>query len=114
MSTCPIDYSFCNRTVTIYRKQKNQVLRQVIENAYFQRQEQQKADTLGQSTRQKFLLILPGNVQNVFPGDWVMDGVGPEAANWCEVTQKKGAGEVSYAEAYYWDGVLCHMEAGRK
>lgn len=114
MSICPIDYRLCDRTVTIYRKQGSQILRQVIENAYLQWHRQQRTEVMGRSNQQKFLLIVPGDAQNVFPGDWVVEGIGPEVSSWCDVTQNKAAGEVSYTEPYYWEGTLCHTEAGRK
>ncbi len=114
MNKCPLDYRFFDRTVTVYRKEGSQVLRKVIENTYLQWQSQQTEDTLGRRTQQKFLMILPGAVQSVLPGDWVMEGIGPELTSWRQVLEETSAAEVGYAEPYYWRGVLCHTEAGRK
>ena len=118
MSGCPLDYSLCDRTVTVYRRQGEQIIRQVVENCYLSRQETQTASLSGRRETQAFLLIVPGKVQRVFPGDRVYDGVGPEVslADWSGFLPVKipGLCQVSYVQPCYWAGEICHVEAGRK
>lgn len=118
MSRCPISYHLCDRTVTIYRLQQDTVTRYVADNCYFSYQDQMSADTLGRRVERPFLLIMPGDTQRVFPGDRVYEGIGPEisAQNWREFIPAKveKVCEVAYVIPYYWQGTLCHVEAGRK
>ncbi len=115
---CPLDYSLCDRTVTVYRKQGDSVLRTVLEGCYYSWQTVRKVDALGACQEVKFLLIVPGNEQKVFPGDRVYDGIGPEleVRDWPRFLPGAvpGVGEVSYARPYHWQGRLCHTEAGRE
>lgn len=114
----PLDYSLCDRTVTIYRRQGNQVLRQVVDNCFFSRQEALTLDVLGGRKEITFQMIVLGNSQQIFPGDRVLEGVGPEIAveQWSGFIPAKVANlvEVSYVTPCYWEGERCHIEAGRK
>ncbi len=112
--SCPLDYSLCCQTVTIYHREKEGVSRRVVKNAFLQWQDAQQTDTVGRRTEQRFLLILPGDV--VVPGDRVMEGEGPIADDWNLLVPGKvpGLGEVNYAQKCYWQGKLCHTEAGRR
>lgn len=118
MTACPLDYSLCDRTVTVYRRQGEQVLRQVVTNCYFSKQEKRSVDTLGCRKEVTFQLIMPCTVQTVFPGDRIMEGVGPEVSvqQWPGFVPAGVAGlvEVAYVTPCYWAGELCHVEAGRK
>lgn len=114
----PVDYSLCCQRVTVYRKTADSVLRTELDGCCLQWQEQEDSDVLGRRTERKFLLIQPGAAQQVFPGDRVYDGIGPEItmSQWPNFlpVQVPGLGEVAYAAPYYWQGIFCHTEAGRK
>ena len=114
----PLDYSLCDRTVTIYRRQEDQIVRQVAEGCYYSWQEVQTVDERGRRKDTKCLLLMPGDTQQVFAGDRVFDGVGPDVSvqEWAAFIPVKVAGlaEISYVQPYYWEGALCHVEAGRK
>ena len=118
MSVCPLDYSLCDKTVTIYRQQGNQILRQVTKNCYFLHQVTCSIDVLGRREETIFQLIMPGETQRVFPGDRVLEGIGPEISQeqWPGFIPAKVAGlaEVAYVKPCYWEGAICHVEAGRK
>ena len=117
-TSCPLDYSLCNQTVTVYRLQGETVLRQVVQGCYFESRTERKTDALGSRTDFGFLLVTPGPEQRVFPGDRVMPGVGPEIEpeQWAGFipAEMPGLYEAAYAAPYRWDGKLCHVEAGRK
>ncbi len=117
-ANCPLDYSLCDQTVTLYRKQGDSVLRQVVEGCLFRFQDSRTVDAMGCRQDRPFLLVMPGAPQRVFPGDRVMAGLGPEvtAQMWRDFIPVKvpGLGEVSYAAPYFWEGSICHVEAGRR
>lgn len=118
MSICPVNSGLFDKTVTVYRRQDGKVIRQVAENCYLSREDILSRDVTGYRKDTKFLLIMPGNTQQVFPGDRVFAGVGPE------ITPEQWAGfipvkvealmEVSFAKPCYWNGELSHVEAGRR
>ena len=118
MRQCPLDYMLCCQPVTVYRYQNGQVLRQVAENCHFIWTQRQKTSAAGTRRDTDFLLIMPGDVQRVFPGDRVFDGIGPEITGeqWPSFlpVQVAGLAEVGYVTPCYWEGQLCHIEAGRK
>lgn len=115
--SCPLDYSLCDQTVTLYRYRDGAVERQVAENAWYSYQTAQVTDALGTRQETAFQLILPGDAA-LLPGDRVYDGIGPE------ITEREWAGflpvctpglsQVQYVKPCYWQGQLCHTEAGRK
>lgn len=107
----PLDYSLCTQTVTLYRRQEDTVQRTVLKNCFLQMRQKLETDLLGQQRVYAFLLIVPGEEQLVFPGDRLVEGIGPQTLSW---QQTSGFPQVEYAEAYYWEGKLCHIEAGRK
>lgn len=114
----PLDYSLCDRKVTIYRKQGDGILRLVAEGCWFSWQVEQVTDEMGCRRETKCLLIMPGDSQQIFVGDRVFDGIGPEVEmkDWAAFIPVKVAGlaEISYVKPCYWEGALCHVEAGRK
>ena len=105
---CPLDYSLCDQTVTVYRMENGQLQRQVVDSCYYVWQVGQETDALGTRQVTRFLLIMPGECLRVFPGDRIYDGVGPEIVN---VT---GLSQVAYVRPTWWAGRVCHVEAGRK
>lgn len=118
LTNCPLDYSLCCQTVTIYRKQGDSILRQAAENCYLEARDQRVTDTLGSRGDFSFLLVMPGPDRRVFPGDRVMAGEGPEVSleDWDGFIPAKVPGlyEVEYAAPYTWEGETCHVEAGRR
>ena len=108
----------CCQTVTVYRKTLDGILRTEIPNCFLQWQEEISYDRIGRQQERKFLLIQPGESQQVFPGDRVMEGSGPEIteSQWPKFVPElmTDMGEVAYAKAYHWQGRFCHTEAGRK
>ena len=107
----PLDYSLCAQTVTVYRKQEEGVQRTVLDSCFLQIQQEQKMDVLGQQKFCCFLLIVPGQEQLVFPGVRIFAGIGPENLTW----EQTGAfPQAEYAKPCYWNGSICHTEAGRK
>ena len=114
----PLDYSLCNQTVTLYRKQGSQIVRQVEENCFYTWKQVQKEDASGTTRETECLLILPGENPAVFVGDRVYAGVGPQIdmEKWGDFlpVKVKGLAEINYVMPCYWEGVQCHLEAGRK
>ena len=113
-----LSYPLCDRTVTLYRLEKGQVQRQVVEGCYYFWQTKLVKDLQGQRQDTKFLLVMPGSCQRIFVGDRVFDGVGPHitAQDWHRFlpSQVTGLGEVSYVRACRWDGEISHIEAGNQ
>lgn len=113
-----MDYSLCDQTVTLYRKNPEGILRLELFDCFFLWKDGVSYDRLGKQQERKFLLIQPGEEQLVFPGDRVFAGIGPEIAleDWNTFIPQAvdGLAQVAYAAPYYWQGQFCHTEAGRK
>ena len=116
--TGPLDYSLCDQTVTVYRKEKNTITRLQIDGCYYTWQEAQTEDEMGIRRETKCLLILPGDEQSVYIGDRVYPGIGPfiSTTGWSSFlpVSVPGLAEINYVSPCYWEGELCHTEAGRK
>lgn len=112
------DYCLCDQVVTLYHLEAGRILRQVIQGCYLQWQQKRNMDVFGEQMQTSFLLVMPGDEQRVFVGDRVMKGIGPEitAQQWAGFLPAAvpGLGEVNYVVPYFWEGKLCHVEAGRK
>ena len=106
-----LDYSLCDRTVTLYRRVSDTVARRVLEGCFYRYEDRVTEDRFVRT----FLLIHPGS-EEICPGDRVFDGVGPETVNWEAFlpVQIPGLSQVAYAAPWYWDGKIAHWEAGRK
>ena len=113
-----MDYGMCDRTVTVYRKTDGEICRTVIHGCYYTYQQEQVVDACGCRKETKFLLVMPGDTQRVFVGDRIYDGIGPEMGldGWAAFIPGavSGLAEVEYVLPCYFDGKLCHVEAGRK
>ena len=116
MSICPIHSGLFDKTVTVYRKEGDVIMRQVIENCHLCYEDIMQTGLDGTRKERKFLLIVPGNPQTLFPGSRVFDGIGPEVGleQWDRFipVNVPGLMEASYAKAYSWGGSTCHVEAG--
>lgn len=115
--TCPVDYSLCNQTVTVYHKDGDDYIRTVYERAFLDYKKTQSVDKTGSKEANSFLLVVPGSSQAVFVGDKVYDGIGPEIADreaWSSFipTKVPGLVVVSYADPKKWNGQIVHTEAG--
>jgi hypothetical protein len=108
----PFDYSLCNQTVTLYRRENGQVIRKVIFNAYFSGQIAVPTEIFGKSKEKKFLLIIPGDFP-LQPGDRIYDGNGPETVDWESFlpVSVPGLSQVTTAESYRFRGEFHHWEA---
>lgn len=113
----PVAYPLCDRTVTVYRLQDGGVTRRVAEGCFYRWEDALSEDGQGVGFRRKFLLIQPGE-KEIYPGDKIFDGVGPEvtADMWEEFSPAAvpGLSVAAYATPWYWAGRLCHTEAGWK
>lgn len=100
----------CNRTVTIYRREKDQIIRFVLEDCFYQYRDVVTEDRF----ERKFLLIIPGE-QPLRAGDRIFDGVGPGTVNWEEFlpVNVPGLSQAEYAEPCYFLEQVHHWEAGR-
>ena len=110
-----MEYPLCDRTVTVYRQTQEQVLRQVVHGCYFQQSDTLQTDAAGSRRKRAFLLVMPGSVQRVFPGDRVMAGEGPTVSTqqWARFIPAlvPGLSQVGQVKCCYWQGKLCHTEA---
>ncbi len=114
---CPVNYSLCNQTVTVYRKVEDKYIRTVYDRAFLDHKKTQSVDKTGSKEANSFLLVIPGASQAVFVGDKVYDGIGPEIADreaWAAFipTKVPGLVVVSYADVKKWNGSIVHTEAG--
>ena len=115
--TCPVNYSLCTQTVTVYRKKDDRYTRTVYDRAFLDYKKTQTTDRTGSKEANSFLLVIPGDTQSVFVGDKVYDGIGPEIASreaWASFipVNVPGLVVVSYADAKKWNGAIVHTEAG--
>lgn len=113
-----LDYRLCNQTVTIYHWDgKETYTRQVVRNAFLDFRKNQQIDKTGSKEVNSFLLVIPGDIVQVFVGDKVLHGEGPEVANreaWASFIPAKVPGLVvaRYVDPKYYQGRLTHTEAG--
>ena len=115
----PVDYDkLCKQTVTVYHQVKaGEYTRTVHEKAYLDFRKNLSVDKTGSKEANSFLLVLPGAEQQVFVGDKVLLGVGPEIVsreNWAHFipSEVNGLVVVSFVDPKYWNGQLVHTEAG--
>jgi hypothetical protein len=111
-----MDYPLCDSTVTVFRMQGLQIRRQVIHGCYFQMEEQLVTDLHGKRENRRFLLVVPGDTQLVFPGDRVILGEYPMVprSQWMEFVPAlvPGLVQVEWVKSYSFGGKHCHTEAG--
>ena len=117
-NSTPIDYSrLCNQTVTVYHKDEDKYTQKTHRQAFLDFRKNQTVDRTGSRESNSFLLVLPGTVQEVFVGDKVLLGAGPEITtreDWAAFVPAKVPGlvVVDYVDPKYWQGRLVHTEAG--
>ena len=106
----PLDYSLCNMTVTVYRREG--LTRHVLEGVHYEfTSRREVVDGVVKRTR-GFLLVIPGDMV-VAPGDMVMLGHGPDIQRWedLKVATCASLGRITSVQRRYWNGKLCHTEA---
>ena len=107
----PLDYSLCDQTVTLYRKEEETVSRKVIANAFLAAKVSCPNEPYGKSKEKTFLLIIPGE-QDLQPGDRVFDGIGPEEVNWQTFVPAftDELYEIGRVKKQLWEGEITHTE----
>jgi len=110
----PLDYSLCDQTVTVYRRNGEGIARYVVECCYFSRQTATSTEHYGKSRLKPFLLIIPGDAMPLQPGDRIFAGIGPEKVDWQAFVPAAVPElyEVSFAKPCFWEGAVIHWEAG--
>lgn len=111
----PFDYSLCDQTVTVYRKEAETVSRWVAENACLSAKCAMPREIYGKSLEKTFQLIIPGDFP-LRPGDRIYRGIGPEAPNWQSFIPAliPELYEVSFVRPCCWNGEVTHWEAGNR
>ena len=114
---CPVNYRQCNQTVTVYHCEDGRYTRTVYDKAFLDFKKTVSVDRSGSKEANSFLLVIPGDVQTVFPKDKVYLGTGPEIPDskaWASFIPSKVAGlvTVEYADCKYWNNQIVHTEAG--
>lgn len=116
--TGPVDYRLCNQTVTVYHWDgKETYTRKVFHRAFLDFKKTQNVDKTGSREASSFLLVIPCETPEVFVGDKVMLGEGPEIADraaWAGFIPSRVPGlvVVKYVDPKYWGDRLVHVEAG--
>ena len=111
----PLDYSLCNQTVTLYRKETEGIKRQVLTDCYLSASVSTPTESYGKSLEKKFRLMIPGD-RPVYCGDRIYSGIGPEVDTWHSFVPASVPMlyEVSFAKPCYWAGEITHWEAGNR
>lgn len=114
------DYSLCTQMVSIYHVEGSEVTRTVVYPAYLDFKKTENVEKTGSTEANGFLLIIPCHESPVAIGDKVMVGEGPvvdaedQLKWWRSFVPAKhvGLGVVKYVDPKYWNGEMCHVEAG--
>ena len=112
----PLDYSLCDQTVTVYRRNGEGIARYVVECCYFSRQTATSTEHYGKSRLKPFLLIIPGGDFPLQTGDRIFDGTGPETVDWQAFVPAAVPElyEAAYVKPCRWEGEITHWEAGNR
>lgn len=115
---CPLDYSLCNQTVTVYRASHSgefSCTKTVYEKkAFLDFKKVQNVAKTGSKETNSFLLIIRGNA-DLKPKDKVLLGEGKDISTreeWAEFIPSKQPGliVVETVDPKYWQGEICHIE----
>ena len=106
----PLDYSLCQMTVTVYHREG--LTRQVLEGVHYEFTDHRAVEGGIEEKSRRFQLVIPGDRQ-IFPGDKVVLGVGPEITAWQALTVENTPtlGLVASVQPRYYRGKVCHIEA---
>lgn len=113
----PVSYALCNQTVTVYHTDGKTYTRTVYGRAFLDFRKTETTSKTGSREANGFLLVIPGEGTPVSVGDKVMLGEGPQCSTreeWAELIPAKVPGlvVVQYVDPKYWNGRVCHTEAG--
>lgn len=114
------DYSLCKQMVSIYHCEGSEVTRTVVYPAYLDFKKTENVDSTGSGEANSFLLVIPCAESPVAVGDKVMVGEGPvvdaeDPMGWWRSfvpVKHVGLAVVRYVDPKYWNGEMCHVEAG--
>lgn len=106
-----MDYSLCNEVATLYRNRQGEVTQQVLFGVKLFME-----DGLVGTDREpvrKFLLIVPGDKTELFPGDRVHWGIGPKEVDWDTFLpiHFPWLVEVGKVRDFRFNGKILHREA---
>lgn len=133
--SCPVDYSKCNQTVTVYHQNApGDYTKAVYHNAFLDYKKTQNIDKTGSREVNSFLLIVPCSKKIVCVGDKVVFGApfsNPRlfcgdkiiAGEWPDINTREewaafipakvpGLVIAGYVDPKYWGGKMIHLEAG--
>lgn len=120
----PLDYSKCNMTVTVYHEDSPGNYRKFeIHGAFIDFRKNQNVEKTGARESNSFLLVIPeinakfGRDYLLKNGDKVLLGEGKDIASreeWARFIPVSVSGlvVVKYVDPKYFEGKLCHTEAG--
>ena len=116
-AACPVDYSLCNQTVTVYHADGENYTRMVYNRAFLDFRKTETTSKTGSREANGFLLVIPGEGTSVYVGDKVLLGEGPPVSTreeWASLIPSKVASlvVVKYVDPKYWNGRQVHVEAG--
>lgn len=114
------DYSLCTQTVAVYHFEDGTVTKTVHEKAFIDFKKTLNVERTGSTEVNDFLLVIPGPSKACSVGDKVMIGPGVsvpdgDAASWWRSlipSKVDGLVVVKYVDVKYWNGEICHTEAG--
>lgn len=113
----PVNYSLCNQTVTVYRRDGETFSKQVYNRGFLEFKKTETVEKTGESEASSFLLVIPCDEAILAPGDKVLMGEGADVTTmeaWRDFIPAKvtGLAVVKYVDYKYFDGRICHVEAG--
>ena len=100
-----MEFPLCEQTVTVYRAENGQLLREVVEGCFYRWE-----DVADDGFQRRFLLVVPGDFA-VKLGDRILPGIGPAQVDWMRFVPAavEGLGQVGYVKRY-----PTHTQAGYK
>ena len=110
----PLDYSLCDQTVTVYRREKDgSVTRTVHPRAFLDIKKVRNVEKTGSGDAMSFQLVVPGDA-DIREGDKVIHGEGPEEVEWASLIPSKVRGlcVVRWVDPKFWEDGIAHIEAG--
>ena len=101
----PLDYSLCQDTVTVYRREG--LTRHILNKVHLEETRRRSLDVGREEREENFLLIIPGT-WDLQPGDRLCLGEGPEITAWADTA---GFATVASVKHCRFRGQVCHTEA---
>ncbi len=109
-------YPLCTQTVTVYHREDNKITRSIYDRAFLDFKKVKSVDKTGSKDALSFLLVVVGDA-DICSGDKVVLGKGLDISTddqWRSLIPAKTPGVcvVSYIDKKYFNGEICHVEAG--